>query len=147
MFKKLTSAISSLSVSTPSAPGHRNRATEYVQYANELAAANVSVDVSDCAACEEPCTAPKGEDAAGTIVDGGNIWNGKSYDDYVLDTYGDLGELPSGFDVDWETDLAGSSTVPKGRIVIISTGKSDWERDHTVSRGTDGGVGTYEECC
>ncbi len=50
----------------------------------------------------------------------------------MLDRYGDLGSLPEGFETDWESELAGSAQGGKGRIVAVSTGKSDWERDHTV---------------
>ena len=50
----------------------------------------------------------------------------------IEETYGDLGSLPKGLDTDWESELAGSAKGGKGRIVVISTGKSDWERDHTV---------------
>jgi hypothetical protein len=59
--------------------------------------------------------------------------DGKNYEEYVVDRYGEFEGLPKGFDTDWDSELAGSGAVPKGRVVVISTGKSDWVRDHTVS--------------
>lgn len=136
MFKKLTSAVSSLASSpAPALPAsHRgaSRADAYTQLAKELSEAGVPVDTSDCAACDHPCPVDGNNGTAGDIVDAGEVWDGKSYDDYVAEKYGDLGELPSGFEQDWVSDLFGSGGPPRGRVVVISTGKSDWERDHTV---------------
>lgn len=118
---------------TPPADHHDPvRASTYVTLASELKAHGVPVSQSDCYTCSEPC--PDDETGSGTIAEAGVIWDGKkSYDEYVLDTYGDLGELPSGFDTDWESELAGSAGGGRGRVVVVSTGKSDWTRDHTVS--------------
>lgn len=108
----------------PSAPKPGNthndpaRAATYSAIASEIAAEHGSVSNDDCAKCD-------GCDDA--------IWDGKTYPDYVMERYGDLGELPPGFDVDWDTDLAGSAAGGRGKVVVISTGKSDWERDHVVS--------------
>ena len=138
MLKALSSAVSSIA-GTPvpkHLPSHRgqSRAESYTQLAKELDEAGVPVDISDCAACDHPCpisTETNGH--AGSVVDVGRIWDGKEYEQYVLDKYGDLGDLPDGFEQDWDSNLAGSGGPPQGRVVIISTGKSDWERDHTVS--------------
>ncbi|KAI9638221.1 Sucrase/ferredoxin-like-domain-containing protein [Dioszegia hungarica] len=119
MFGKIASALSS--AMTPSAPKPGNthndpaRAATYSAIASEIAAEHGSVSNDDCAKCD-------GCDDA--------IWDGKTYPDYVMERYGDLGELPPGFDVDWDTDLAGSAAGGRGKVVVISTGKSDWERDH-----------------
>lgn len=136
MFKKLSSAVSSFTgTPAPSLPAsHRGpaRAEAYADLAKELADAGVPVDISDCAACDHPCPVDQ-HDGSGDIVDGAvSAWDGKPYDEFVADKYGDLGELPSGFEQDWESDLFGSGGPPRGRIAVISTGKSDWERDHTV---------------
>ena len=137
MFKKLSSAVSSLAGSSFASlpPSHRGeaRAEAYTQLAKELNDAGVPVDISDCVTCDHPCPVGAGETSSGTVVDAGRIWDGLTYDEYVQENYGDLGQLPSGFDQDWDTDLFGSGGPPRGRVVVISTGKSDWERDHTVS--------------
>ena len=136
MFKKLSSAISSVA-GTPDPkplPSHRGeaRAKAYSSLAQDLAEADVPVDHSDCAACDQPCPVKPGSNGySGQIVAGG-AWDGKDYEEYVADKYGDLGAYPSGFEQDWDTDLPGSGGPPRGRVVVISTGKSDWERDHTV---------------
>lgn len=85
--------------------------------------------MDDCARCDAPCASDDGSPKVESV---GSIWDGKTYDDYVLEKYGELGGLPFGDDVDWETDLAGSAKGGRGRVVVISTGKSDWERDHVV---------------
>ena len=139
MLRKISQAVGSRKSSGPDLkPLHHSagRAETYVQLANDLEAAGIPVDLSDRATCDHPC--PAGDDGAeqrgaGTVVDAGMIWEGKKYEEYVTDKYGDLGELPAGFGTDWDSELAGSGAPPRGRIVVISTGKSDWERDHTVS--------------
>ncbi|WRT64354.1 uncharacterized protein IL334_001286 [Kwoniella shivajii] len=140
MLGKLTSFLSS---STPLPSSHQAsaRAKTYVDLAKELDKVNVPVSETDCISCSNPCDetsttttgAGAGARGVGTVVE---IYEGKSYQDYINDKYGDLGELPKGFDVDWETDLKGSSKGGQGRIVVISTGKSDWERDHTDEKGS-----------
>lgn len=141
MFKKLTSAVSSLTSSPaeklPSSHRGPARAAAYTTLAKDLSDAGVPVDTSDCVACDHPCPVGLNENGhAGDIVDGQAVWDGKEYEQYVMDKYGDLGELPAGFEQDWETDLMGSGGPPRGRIAVISTGKSDWERDHYVSYNT-----------
>jgi hypothetical protein len=136
MFKKLSSAISSVTGTPDPKPlaSHRGpaRAKAYSSLAQDLAEANVPVDHSDCAACDQPCPVKSSSNGyTGQVVAGG-VWDGKDYEEYVADKYGDLGALPSGFEQDWDTDLPGSGGPPRGRVVVISTGKSDWERDHTV---------------
>jgi hypothetical protein len=118
MLSKLTSALRPTSAKPASDHNAESRARLYTTIASELSAANVPVSQSDCARCDDPCP---------------DIWNGKSYPDYILERYGDLGELPSGFDTDWDTELAGSAAGGRGQVLVISTGKSDWERDHVVS--------------
>ena len=129
MFRKLSSAVTSRIASpSPSLPASHHapsRAEAYVDLASRLAEAGVPVDTSDCATCDQS-SPPETDDAL--------VWGGKSYEDYVLDRYGDLGALPMGFDTDWESELPGSAQGGQGRAVVISTGKSDWERDHTVSQ-------------
>ena len=132
MFRKISSAVVSLASSPapqlPSSHHAPSRAEAYVDLASRLSAADVPVDNSDCMTCDHPC--PPGSEGPEVI------WGGKSYEEYVLDRYGDLGELPEGFDTDWESELAGSAQGGRGRVVVVSTGKSDWERDHTVCRQT-----------
>ena len=134
MFRKLSSAVTSLTSSPvpplPSDHHAASRAEAYVHLAGLLDHAGVPVDTSDCATCDDPC--PPNVGGAGSISESGTIWGGKSYDQYVLDKYGELGELPAGFDTDWESELAGSAKGGRGRAVVVSTGKSDWLRDHTV---------------
>ena len=138
MFKKLTSALSSTS-SAQAEPSHRGavRTEQYAALAKQLAEAGVPVDISDCAICEKPC--PVGEDqgpGAGTIIDAGLPWDGKPYDQYVENTYGDFDFFPSAIDTDWDSALPGSGGCPRGRVVVVSTGKSDWEHNHLVSNLT-----------
>jgi hypothetical protein len=151
MFKKLSSAIGSLTVSResspPPGPDHYNssRIKQYNKLASDLAAAGVPVSstsaLDDCGTCDHAADCDGDHDhptagsgaGAGTIVEVGQPWNGKPYSEYVQETYGDLGGLPPSVETDWETDLAGSSEGGRGRVVVISTGKSDWERDHYVS--------------
>ncbi|KAK4684018.1 hypothetical protein P7C73_g6186, partial [Tremellales sp. Uapishka_1] len=133
MFKKIASAVNSLSGSPkPQLPCSHHapaRLETYEQLASTLASANVPVsadDCGDCSTCEEHIQ-------AGSIAE---IYEGKSYEEYIEEKYGHLDELPAGFDVDWESDLAGSAKGGKGRIVVVSTGKSDWERDHTDEKSS-----------
>lgn len=139
MFRKITSAVSSLAGSPgPLPPDHLSpaREKEYAELANALEAIHVPVSHADCASCTEPCAdGSNGHTGNGTVAEIGNAWNGKTYPEYVLEKYGDLGELPEGFDTDWESDLPGSGGPPVGRVVVISTGKSNWLRDHVVSDG------------
>ncbi|ORX37377.1 Sucrase/ferredoxin-like-domain-containing protein [Kockovaella imperatae] len=140
MLRKLSSqlsgAVSSLSASGDKLPPQHDsagRAESYAKFAEVMNEAHIPADSSDCAACDHPCTVgPEDGTSAGTIAESGQIWDGKSYRDYVMDKYGDLGELPKGFDTDWDSELAGSGQPARGRVVVISTGKSNWERDHTV---------------
>ncbi|KAK1925464.1 Sucrase/ferredoxin-like-domain-containing protein [Papiliotrema laurentii] len=128
MFKKLSSAVSSLTGSPAPElpPTHRGpaRAQAYTQLAKELHDASVPVDTSDCAACNLPCPVgnDQGNGSAGTVVDAGQVWDGQSYEEYVLHHYGDLGHLPDGFEQDWESDLAGSGSAPRGRLVDEESG-------------------------
>lgn len=132
MFGKLSSAISSFtSGSLP--PDHHapEREKANAALAQKLAEADVPVSESDCISCGLPCPAGAStESGAGTIVE---AYSGKPYEEYVEEKYGEIEGLPEGFEQDWDTDLAGSANGGKGRVVVISTGKSDWERDHTVS--------------
>ncbi|KAK8866114.1 hypothetical protein IAR55_001265 [Kwoniella newhampshirensis] len=132
MLGKLTSAFSALKPSSalPSSHHATPRVESYAQLAKQLETASVPVSASDCSTCDDPCPPPSGEGAtgAGTVAE---VYDGKSYEEYIHDKYGDLDEYPAGLDVDWESDLAGSAKGGKGRVVVISTGKSDWERDHT----------------
>jgi hypothetical protein len=102
------------------------------------------VSFADCATCAEPCPTGINENVngtgsrslgAGTIAEIGNAWDGKTYDEYILEKYGEvgLGQLPDTVETDWESDLPGSGGPPVGRVVVISTGKSNWVRDHVVS--------------
>jgi hypothetical protein len=60
-------------------------------------------------------------------------WDGKPYAEYVSDKYGHLGDWPDSIETDWDSELAGSAQGGRGRVVVVSTGKSDWDRDHYVS--------------
>ena len=128
MLRKISSTVTSLTSSPaptlPSSHHGPSRARTYVDLATRLSQAGVPVDPSDCLTCELPCP----PDLTGPEA----VWGGKSYENYVSETYGDLGSLPEGFDTDWESELAGSAQGGRGRVVVISTGKSDWQRDHTV---------------
>ncbi|KAL7419248.1 hypothetical protein Q5752_006085 [Cryptotrichosporon argae] len=133
MFKKLSSAVGSLTGAPAALPADHHdpaRARAYVGIAQSLNAADIPTSLADCAACNAPCADDEAGPGAGTLAEVGNAWNGKTYADYVAEKYGDLGALPAGFDTDWESDLVGSGGAPSGRVVIVSTGKSDWERDH-----------------
>lgn len=66
------------------------------------------------------------------MIEVGQPWNGQDYRTYIDQKYGTLGEWPDSIETDWDSDLAGSSQGGRGRIAIVSTGKSDWERDHYV---------------
>lgn len=131
MLRQLSSALPTLSSFTgssqklPADHHDPNRAKAYVELASDLRAANIPVDESDCYTCDLPCA----DQSQGTVAE---AWDGKTYSQYVEDRYGDLGSLPNGFDTDWESELAGSGNPPEGRLVVVSTGKSDWVRDHTV---------------
>ncbi|WVQ97626.1 hypothetical protein IAU59_004740 [Kwoniella sp. CBS 9459] len=143
MLGRLTSAISNLTTSSAPAPeaSHHGpgRMQTYSTLAKKLQDDGVPVSLADCNACDNPChdasenaengttQASRGRGSVAELYDG---LGARSYEEYVNEKYGDLGELPKGFDMDWETDLFDSSKGGKGRIVVISTGKSDWERDH-----------------
>ena len=133
---KVSSAVSSISGSPARhlPPDHVDpgRAAAYVSFAEDLEKAGIPADTSDCITCDHPC--PVADDGSGepTVAEAGQIWDGKGYDEYVMDKYGELGDLPRGHDCDWDSELAGSGQPPRGRVVVISTGKSNWERDHTV---------------
>ncbi|TXT15934.1 hypothetical protein VHUM_00437 [Vanrija humicola] len=141
MFKKIASAVSSISGTprngTPEPPvlaGHHGpgRVKTYAELAKTLSDYGVPVATDDCAACDSPCAdgAANGAGGAGTVAEIGNAWDGKTYEQYVHDKYGDFDEFPSAIDTDWDSDLPGSGGPPVGRVVVISTGKSDWPRDH-----------------
>ncbi|WVF70276.1 hypothetical protein IAT40_005065 [Kwoniella sp. CBS 6097] len=147
MLGRLTSAISNLTTSTaaPEASHHGPiRLQAYSDLAKKLQDEGVPVSLSDCNACDNPCNDTGNDESekdsgSGSAAEGAGrgsvaeVYDGlgaRTYEEYVNEKYGDLGELPKGFDTDWETDLYDSSKGGKGRIVVISTGKSDWERDH-----------------
>lgn len=132
MFGKLSSAISSFTTGSLPPDHHApEREKTNAVLAQKLAEAHVPVSESDCVSCGLPCSVGSGtESGAGTVVE---AYSGKPYEEYVEEKYGEIEGLPKGFEQDWETDLAGSAKGGKGRVVVISTGKSDWERDHTVS--------------
>ncbi|ORY29356.1 Sucrase/ferredoxin-like-domain-containing protein [Naematelia encephala] len=132
MLRTLSSAIipRSSKAQKPAAEHHESlRAQTYVELAKELSEHGVPVDYSDCATCDHPCPEPS-EGGAGTISEAG-IWGGKKYSEYVEEEYGDLGSYPKGFDTDWDTELAGSGKPVLGRLLVVSTGKSDWPHSHT----------------
>lgn len=136
MFKALasaaTSAVSSLRGSpAPLGADHEDpgRIKQYSQMAMAMHAADIPVSDADCVTCEIPCE----EAGNGARAEVGNAWDGKTYDEYVEDKYGNLEQLPDTVETDWESDLAGSGGPPVGRVVVISTAKSNWVRDHTVS--------------
>lgn len=144
MLGKLSSAFSSLNpsrhTSPPPPPTHDSvlRAKEYALLADKLHSVGVPVSTIDCAACDLPCPTSASDNiddgsSAGKIIEVGRPWDGKTYAQYVEDKYGDLGSWPDSIDTDWDSDLAGSAQGGRGRIAIVSTGKSDWDRDHYVS--------------
>lgn len=142
MLKAIGSAVSSVVHSragSPMPPDHNTpgRYKEYCGIADALQSDDVPVSKADCAACAAPCApaGSPGSTGAGTVVEAGNAWSGKSYEQYVDDKYGALGLLPPAIDTDWESNLAGSGGPNVARVVVISTGKSNWLRDHTVRRG------------
>lgn len=140
MLKSITSAVSSAVASARGSPApvplgddhcDAGRLKQYQAIANALSDAHIPVSEGDCVACDAPC-ADGQNGSSGNVPEVGNAWDGKTYDQYVLEKYGDLGPLPPTVDTDWESDLAGSGGPPVGRVVVISTGKSNWLRDHTV---------------
>lgn len=136
MIGKLTSAFSSLNPSrAPSPPpaSHDSqvRAKQYANLAETLSEANVPVSEADCAVCQYPCDLETAGSSA--IIESGGPWDGKPYRGYIDDKYGDLGEWPDSIETDWESELAGSAQGGRGRVVVVSTAKSDWERDHYVN--------------
>ncbi|TYJ52732.1 hypothetical protein B9479_006666 [Cryptococcus floricola] len=139
MFGKLTSAIGLTAGPLP--PDHHApaRSTAHAALAHQLSAAHVPVSDTDCAACNLPCpsspssSSSSSGEGAGVVVE---AYGGKEYEEYVGERYGEIEGLPKGFDTDWESDLFGSSKGGKGRIAVISTGKSDWEKDHTDEKGS-----------
>lgn len=138
MLGKLTSAFSSLNTSrapTPPPPTHNAvaRTKQYANLAESLRQANVPVSDADCAACENPCHASETA-SNGQVLESGGPWDGNNYVEYINDKYGDLGDWPDSIETDWESDLAGSAQGGRGRVVVVSTGKSDWGRDHYVSQ-------------
>lgn len=139
MLGKLTSAFSSLNASRdttpPPPPTHESevRAKQYAQLADKLHHAGVPVSVADCAACDHPCPTDGESTGVGQVVEIGRPWSGKPYSEYVQDTYGSLADWPDSIETDWDSELAGSSQGGRGRVAVVSTGKSDWERDHYVS--------------
>lgn len=140
MLGKLTSAISSLNTSRdatppppPAAQSHDSttRTLQYAQLADQLDHVSVPVSRADCAACDHVCSSPTDQEGR-QLDDRDTVWSGKPYQEYVEETYGNLGEWPDSIDTDWDSELAGSAQGGRGRIAVISTGKSDWERDHYV---------------
>jgi hypothetical protein len=140
MLGKLTSAFSSLNTSrapSPPPPSHDAlaRTKQYATLADSLRRANVPVSNADCAACDNPCDVSETH-SNGQVIESAGPWDGKPYSEYVNDKYGDLGDWPESIETDWDTDLAGSAQGGRGRVMVVSTGKSDWERDHYVSRSS-----------
>ena len=138
MMRKFSSALSSLTSSPAPAPApdHHaaSRAQTYVELAEKLQSLGVPVTTDDCATCDHPCDVDTNgvSNGGGIIVDAGGPWDGKPYGEYVMDQYGDLGSLPNVLDTDWDSELPGSARGGRGRIAVVSTGKSDWPRDHYV---------------
>jgi hypothetical protein len=137
MLGRLTSAFSSLNPSRapsppPSTHNAEARARQYANLADALRQVDVPVSSADCAACETPCASDANQSAS-QVVESGGPWTGKPYSEYVEDRYGQLNAWPDSIETDWETDLPGSAQGGRGRVVVVSTGKSDWERDHYVS--------------
>ena len=136
MIGKITSAFSSLNPSRPATPppaahDSQARVKQYASLAETLRQANVPVSGADCAACNLPCDL---ETAGSTsVLESGGPWDGKPYSEYINEKYGHVGDWPDSIETDWESDLAGSAQGGRGRVVVVSTGKSDWERDHYVS--------------
>lgn len=139
MLGKLTSALSSLhnsrDITPPPPPTHDStiRAKQYAQLAKTLHGVSVPVSLADCSTCEQPCPSEQSSSGA-QVLEFGSPWDGRDYPTYVQQKYGFLGEWPESIDTDWDSDLAGSSQGGRGRIAIVSTGTSDWERDHYVGR-------------
>lgn len=139
MFQKLSTAVASITPSpTPQLlTSHRDptRVRAYASIAQDLEKARVPVDHSDCAACDLPCPVDDSAKKNGYTgkLNAGAAWDGKTYEQYVVDEYGDMGVLPSAFEQDWESELMGSGhPPPEGRVVVFATGKSDWKKDHLV---------------
>ncbi|WVQ77002.1 hypothetical protein IAR50_006681 [Cryptococcus sp. DSM 104548] len=137
MFGKLSSALGFSPGPLPADHHAPARSKANAAIAHQLANAHVPVSASDCIACHLPCpsssSSGSGEGGAGVVAE---VYGGKEYDEYVGAKYGEIEGLPKGFDTDWESELAGSAKGGKGRTVVISTGKSDWERDHTDEKGS-----------
>lgn len=101
---------SSTSASPKRPPTHLDHLEKYEKLAHQLDDAGVPVSFEDCRTCEDPC------DPSAGITTG----------------------FPRGFEQDWDLDLAGSAKPNAQRTVVISTGRSDWEHDHTVCTGDCG---------
>jgi hypothetical protein len=144
MFNKLKSvAASVISTSTPDTHHTAKWAQNHANLAEDLQSNSIPVDLSDCYSCENPCAPGSEEGGAGSLHESGTLaWGGKTYEEYAMEKYGEFEGLPEGFDTDWDSHLAGSGGVPRGRVVVISTGKSDWVRDHTVSP-----IDARNDCC
>lgn len=137
MLGKLSSAFTSLGQSPTSSPSPAThydgaRVKTYAGIGSDLAEAGVPVSLADCAVCDAPCH--ESTETSGHVVVAGMPWDGKPYSKYVEDKYGNLPEWSDAIETDWESDLAGSAQGGRGRVVVVSTGKSDWERDHYVRR-------------
>ncbi|GMK57732.1 hypothetical protein CspeluHIS016_0405660 [Cutaneotrichosporon spelunceum] len=137
MFKALasaaTSAVSSLH-NSPIPPGDSHddpgRIKQYAEMARALQHDDIPVSHADCESCNIPCEFKDRPNGNGPAAQIGNAWDGKTYDEYVEDKYGCLEGMPATVEQDWESDLAGSGGPPVGRVVVVSTGKSNWLRDH-----------------
>lgn len=140
MFKALASAANSAVSSLRGSPAplgdshdDPGRIKQYADMASALQHSDIPVSNADCAGCNIPCADNTGSNGNRPAAQIGNAWDGKTYDEYVEDNYGCLEGMPDTVEQDWETDLAGSGGPPVGRVVVISTGKSNWLRDHVVS--------------
>jgi hypothetical protein len=124
-----TPDITSLSLEEPSSSdpnSHQGRAKAERQLGDELAQYGVPVSKEDCFGCEDHQEGCEDEGGAGEIT-------------HV--------QYPRGFEVDWDTDLLGSSKPQPRQVstafwcnkerahrfvqLVVSTGKSDWPHDHT----------------
>lgn len=108
-----TSAFPSRAGSPPPADAnHAARAPAERELAQSLLTrASIPVSLDDCRTCSDPCD--EDEHAGG---------GGPTHVSY-----------PRNFDVDWESELLGSSK-PNDRQLVVSTGKSDWPHDHTEDK-------------
>ncbi|BEJ17647.1 hypothetical protein CspHIS471_0610480 [Cutaneotrichosporon sp. HIS471] len=131
------SAVPSPAPSAPHSPAplgdnHEDpgRIRQYAEIAKALQHDDIPVSHADCESCNIPCEYKDTPDGNGPTAQIGNAWDGKTYEEYVEDKYGNIEGMPDMVEQDWESDLPGSGGPPVGRVVVISTGKSNWLRDH-----------------